>query len=593
MLRSTTEASIPAAGSSPGVGLFVICLVAVSMRLPLGVDLGDEAYYAVFVDGWRKGGVADSPFLMLHQTSALLVYPLARLLGWLGGDSGLLLQLRIIWLLMLSACAWLVRAVLGRAVGFPMSSLLAAGVLLFIPFGLPAPSYNTIGLLGLLAGLSALAWAGLDACRDSREDWRGRGLGEGLSRVPSSVPAWVGACVSSVAVIAYPPLLLPVVASFVLVACAPAWQTRRAWLWRQAVIFAIVMIGSGFLLLAVRGPSTWWQVLAFTSDFNNVAQGLGGKLRATQATLAAHPRMAYALAIALASTVLRAVPGTWPRNVGDLLLASAMVLVATQAQAAFYSRSHELVLLVAVAGAGPACRAVAGRDSVASLLGACTLASLLAGLTTAASAFNGAFNFAIGGFAAAVFGLCLPVAHEDRWSASRAAVTGLFCALLAVQSLTQFYGQVESVSYRRGVSIESGAFAGLRTDPQQAAFVDAMQAALAELRPCGARLAVISTGPGFYLMGRDYEPTALAAWSFPGRTENAASRAIDAYYADPRHRPDVLVVNRWQWASAQTPGETALLHDYRRMRDIDIGIHHASLFARTDRVDGAGRACLK
>ena len=56
-----------------------LCVAALAFRITLGVDLGDESYYAAFIDGWLKRGLNGSPFLMVHQTADLLVYPLALL----------------------------------------------------------------------------------------------------------------------------------------------------------------------------------------------------------------------------------------------------------------------------------------------------------------------------------------------------------------------------------------------------------------------------------------------------------------------------------------------------------------------------------
>jgi hypothetical protein len=57
--------------------LFWICgaigiLMVLTYRLTLGVNLGDEAYYATFLDDWLKQGVGGSRNLVLHQTAELL-----------------------------------------------------------------------------------------------------------------------------------------------------------------------------------------------------------------------------------------------------------------------------------------------------------------------------------------------------------------------------------------------------------------------------------------------------------------------------------------------------------------------------------------
>ena len=58
--------------------VFVIITLLIAARITNGIDLSDEAYYAIFVDDWLKGGIGTSTLIMLHQTAALLVYPATR-----------------------------------------------------------------------------------------------------------------------------------------------------------------------------------------------------------------------------------------------------------------------------------------------------------------------------------------------------------------------------------------------------------------------------------------------------------------------------------------------------------------------------------
>ena len=121
-------------------------LVRLAFRITRGIDLSDESDYAVFLDDWLKEGIRESPFLTLHQTAALVVYPAVLLFRWvMGATDGLILFLRsldIVGAMMAAISA----AVLFRRSGTCFGAWLAGAlVLAFIPFGLPAPSYNTIG----------------------------------------------------------------------------------------------------------------------------------------------------------------------------------------------------------------------------------------------------------------------------------------------------------------------------------------------------------------------------------------------------------------------------------------------------------------
>jgi len=59
--------------------VFLLITSLLMMRLNKGADLGDESYYALYVDDWLKGDIGSSTYLVLHQTAALLVFPFAWL----------------------------------------------------------------------------------------------------------------------------------------------------------------------------------------------------------------------------------------------------------------------------------------------------------------------------------------------------------------------------------------------------------------------------------------------------------------------------------------------------------------------------------
>ena len=136
-----------------GAVAFIAILLTLAWRLTQDADFSDESYYAIFIDDWLKGGIHSSALLMLHQTAALIVYPAARLYAAaIGSHDGLMLFLRSLYLLgsALAAGCWFV--FLRRAGSQGSAWAAAVDALAFIPFGLPAPSYNTLGLQGLSVG---------------------------------------------------------------------------------------------------------------------------------------------------------------------------------------------------------------------------------------------------------------------------------------------------------------------------------------------------------------------------------------------------------------------------------------------------------
>lgn len=132
--------------------------LALAYRATLGVDLGDESYYAAFVDGWLKNGLGHNHNLMVHLTADLIVFPLAVVYRALRGDSdGLVLFLRLVYVALAGLSACCLHRSLAPRLGRPVAVCSALFVLLFVPFSLPAPSYNTLGMYSLIGALALFA----------------------------------------------------------------------------------------------------------------------------------------------------------------------------------------------------------------------------------------------------------------------------------------------------------------------------------------------------------------------------------------------------------------------------------------------------
>ena len=121
-----------------GIAFFVLLVVLLGFRITQGADFSDESYYAIFIDDWLKGGIATSTFRAIHQTAALIVYPVALVYARLTGSSdGLFLFLRVLFLIgaAVSALFWVV---LLKQLGHRLLAW-AGGILVlsFVPFGLP------------------------------------------------------------------------------------------------------------------------------------------------------------------------------------------------------------------------------------------------------------------------------------------------------------------------------------------------------------------------------------------------------------------------------------------------------------------------
>jgi hypothetical protein len=213
--------------------LAVLGLTLYGYRLTLGPDLGDEASYANLVIGRLRAPRGDTGDHSPHQPSALLLEPFVRLYARFVPDfRGVILLLRCLYAgmaLLSGAAVWLL---LRRMLVAPAALALALIPVAFIPWGLPAPSYNTLGMLGTIAAL----------CLSSTHLLH-------LWARPAQRPPLGGLLVPTagglfaLSVLAYPTLLVSAAAFFLFaVLLAPDWKGTRP-------LLTLLVLGGVFLLL--------------------------------------------------------------------------------------------------------------------------------------------------------------------------------------------------------------------------------------------------------------------------------------------------------------------------------------------------------
>lgn len=567
--------------ASPNDALARLCLamlvaavaVFLGWRMTLGVDLSDESYYLSFIDGWLKTGIRDGQALALHQTAALLAYPLARIYAALaGGTDGLALFMRGVYL-MASALAGLSFFAFARRVrGRTVSVMAAVFVVSFIPFSLPAPSYNTLGMHGLIAALSTFGvYARTEAMR-----W-----------------AWLSAFAWMVATVAYP--TLGAVLAVLLAACLFSRPLRADPAARRYVLACIALQATGaLLLLGVYGAERLQAMLAFTNASLQVTDGLLVRLGRSLATVRTHPSFMFLCA---ASVVLGA---TWRvsggrRLVVDGLLVTALVALHAAARITgpvLYASAHDAVLLL---GLTAAAFLAAGRlvrrnaDHAQGLLDGMTALGLLAGLVTAFTATNGLVNFAVGGFVAGAFFVLAALPAEatgKRVPASQAVLLGLMTALLLRDAAVFVYGEGPNPWIDQPVRIRHGVFAGLATTPDKADAI-ARTTSFLERQP-GDSMTVLGRLPGIYLLTAA-RPVTMSTWDFG--QQNGAPPAMDAlirqFHSASAGRPDLLVVVSDPWTRAPSGAALALLDEYVPTDTLRTTAWTASIHVRGPASSGA------
>jgi hypothetical protein len=506
-------------------GPIILATVGVLLvwRVLQNVDLADEYYYAAFLDDWLKGGIASSTLRTLHQTAALILYPAALVHhAIVGSNTGLMLFLRGIFVLMnlWSALCWLG---LFRRLGSPLSAwLAAAAVVAFVPFGLPAPSYDTLAVQGLSIGLACLAVSLMSPDRP-----QGRWLA-------MSAAGW------AVATVAYPTLcgLLPLVllAAFVL---APTDQRARLvgfLLFGQLLAWACV--------ISVLGPERLRQSVIYVAQMEDTG-GWGRKLAFSIAQFASHPVFMWSCATALACAALRAAGARWLPIAGMCVI----VAVGLVAPPALYVRSHDLVVLLALYGSHLLFLKTPSGDRAPHIVAAVYVLGIFAGLLTTLSAYNSIYCFCIGGAPAAFLSLAnLPRRpKEDRPFRPHFALEMLVVVAFAFSTLTYFYGDLPGSQAPR-VRMPFGPYAGLALQPDQATALRVVGEQLKPLLGDARTIAEIGRLPGLMMVTaarprmasvfplvEDVQP-AGRAWNHAFYAANPADAVLlyrDPYMPDP------------------------------------------------------------
>ncbi|MFT0171970.1 hypothetical protein ACLKMY_23645 [Paraburkholderia mimosarum] len=585
-MKLTQAISIGQSRLLPVVAI-AISVALLTFRMTIGVNFTDESYYAAFVDGWLKTGIAGSSDLMAHQTAALWVYPWALIYRALsGGVDGLMFFLRLVYLALATVASLCLFGAVSAYRGQLAATIATVFALWFIPFGLPAPSYNTIGMWSVLAALALFTVPFTRASPGAP------------TRLPLSL--WLSAAWWVVGAVAYPPL---VVVPFALVAAAP-WVLRDPAERRLLLRYTAACAGLGALtavvLCVLLQPAHIWQMLRFTNAMNNVSGGMGRKLQFASTLFAGRPRFAAACAaaITIAAIALLCRPKTWISRVADVIVALLIMVVVTAPVPTLYVYSHDLVFVLALAGSGGALRGCFGRDASASdrVFGLIYGTALLGGLVTTATAYYGPYNFAIGGFAAA----CIAVArrvprvtledHHSRTdgtaSRGRSASTGstgivtalIACGAMSWAAFSSYYGET-ALTYANGVSMPRGVYAGLRTDAEKASYAQQMTQALAGLSGCGDRIAVLRGDAGIYLMSK-LKPDTVSTWGAIASAGRPVYDMIDAFYRSPAHAPDIVVVDNRDvpWLPPLSDGAKALLANYVLSAQVTAGSYRASIY---------------
>jgi hypothetical protein len=542
-----------------GVGLLFFWI-----RLPMGVDLTDEAYYVTHALEWLRKGFVGSTNLNLQQLSGLPTFPIVWLWhSFSGGFDGVILMLRWVYAVLALATSLFLYDFLRHICPRPVAVLGALMAIGFVPFGLPAPSYNTIAMFG---AASAIALLGSSLLISSSDD-----LPVGaVIRLLASAVLWV------IVGIAYPTLVL-----------APALTVGLAlWLmrerWRLLSVYACLIAASGVvgaaLLILVFGVERLLAMLAFTSGSAQLGNLFIWKLSFSLQRLMSQPLPFAALvAMAVVPVSFYAFDQRW-RAVGLCAVFVACLAGVMAGGAIAYIKAHDvmiLALLCAVHGAA----LLSGPSPGAAITRIVVGGGFFAGLITGYTALYSIFNVPVGSFIAVAVGLAA-LAHRDAAGAHWRAIPLVLClTVVGGLSLVRLYGEVTGYWPAQRVQVEAGPFRGLWTAPEMHGYVQAVEGALSEEVRETETMTVFGPLAGLYLLSKGI-PHGLSTWPMNHTMGPMARERWDRFLT--LHPPDLIAYYDDQWIPRLGSTETRIMADYREIKRLSVAFRNFVVLRRAN-----------
>lgn len=504
--------------------LVVVAVAAVAVtywRIWYGVDLTDESFY---VAGPYRLVLGARPFVdetnVTQQTTAILLYPFVRVYYAIVGMTGMVLFVRHLQFLLSLVIAGAIYRSLRRFLDVGPAVSIAVLAIVFVPFTIHSVSYDSLGSALLTAGLFLGVGPLVD--RSAR-----------LDRLSSAV------CLA-LAAFAYPPLLIAVaVCVAIRVTLAPGHRLREA-LEHGAVALGLPVLGLA-VLASTAGFSRVVDDYRRSSRFLGQAGGIAKLREIVHQTRVALPHW-YLLLAALALLL-----GLWryARSFAAIALVALPFLVLPQSLTRF---NASLDFVAHLGWVAPVLYVlVRRRPGARLLLLGVWLPSFAAGATTAYSSANGAVNFGVGGFPAAIVAAVFLIwAFEAAWRTRRlralaVAPSLIVLALLLWSDTLPVYrdSNLSALSAR----MQTGPYAGLATTPWKRHWIARLSRDLSTYKaPC--TILFFDNFAAGYMLG-DARPDTNAAWlaSVAPALEKPYQDDLLRYY---RHRglPNVVVAMR-------------------------------------------------
>jgi hypothetical protein len=522
----------PVSRELPGrVALGALALLSVLLawhRLHFGIDVSDESLYVAMADRFARG---DRPFvdeLQLVQSAALLTGPLVRLYLWLnGGPDGLVLFTRTAYLVFTCGVACCVLAGLRRMVPWTVAVPTALAAVAFTPYNIFNLSYNTLGCGFLTAGLFC-----------------GLRVYQGKHHIPW---AFASGTALGLAVVAYPPLLVPA-AAYILVGAA--LLARRVPSAALAWLGGSLLIGVAVLpILLGPGPDNLGDCISYMRSLGVHGGGIRKLVTMARGFVGYCPNLPAVLGLAALILVTgRSRPGLCRWFL--LLLPLAFFPLQPASTSSLQFLDYWILLAPCLLPF------VRNQQQARVLLLAVWLPSALGGAITAWTSASGYRNAAVGGFAAALvstvlWGFALQELHRrsDRSASMKPGPAFLRVQwlppvlVLAVLLCFQLAGRglyLDDPLPQLRSRVDAGPFRGLYTTRWKKEYLATFSEDLARVERPGRSVLIYNEFSAGYLLTR-MRPAARTVWVLSLQHYPRQKRSLLVEYCSSRRPPDVVV----------------------------------------------------
>lgn len=427
-------------------------------RCTFGVDLTDEAQYVGEAYSSLIGGAPFQTDLFIQQMVSVLLIPFTWAYTQLVGNSnGIVLFFRLLWWTFATLAAITLFFRIKKSLVPIHAALIAATLVVFVPFNIPSPSYNSFGILFLVLGLctkSALSLSQLSFL--------------------------------TLATIAYPPFLIALVGLLLKGLIDPVSRKEAL---KKTGILAIVGIALAIIGVLAFGLQHLRDALHFSSSFGTFGTQEKLFLWKTQANyvLLSPEQTIPFLWLGLIFFVFSFVRKFRAFYVLPLFIFLLLLPVA-------YLPHHYWIILIAFIGL-PISLSERGWLTKTSVL-----LAMICGLLSGWASSNGLPNAAIGIFPAFLASLMAwseqAKGRREQWLMSTAL--GILLVGFVLKSHEYVYRDepIPALNTR----VEWGPYQGLRTTPERAYFLDEIQRDIVKLDDGKSSILFFYSFPAGYLM---------------------------------------------------------------------------------------------